>query len=130
MKKSFHALNESIVDIENIFEGLTLFGSMVDKIGEMTRNDMEINNMVRDDAMRFFERATDIKTAMKEQRYAVVEIVKSVSLINDTAQSTSAASEQMTASTENIASSAEKLKSEIEFFKLESNGTVSLSTSF
>ncbi|HOO72936.1 MAG TPA: methyl-accepting chemotaxis protein [Spirochaetota bacterium] len=124
MDKSFLALNDSIVNIEKIFEGLGSFGTVVDRIGELTRNDMDINNMVRDDAMKFLERAADIRTAMEEQRSAVFEIVKSVSVINDAAQSTSAASEEMTASTENIAASSEKLKAEIGFFKFETPGAV------
>ena len=126
MDKSFQALNDSIVNIEKIFEGLGSFGTVVDRIGELTRNDMEINNTVRDDAMKFLERAADIKNAMEEQRSAVFEIVKSVSVINDAAQSTSAASEEMTASSENIASSAERLKTEIDFFRFDTAKAVLL----
>jgi len=117
MEKSFQALNEATANIERIFDGLRSFGGMVNKIGELTRSDMEINKTIKTDAERFLDRAAGIKTAMEEQRNAVNEIVRSVSLINDAAQNTSAASEQLSASTENIAENAARLKDEIGFFK-------------
>jgi methyl-accepting chemotaxis protein len=46
------------------------------------------------------------------------EIVTAVSHINDSAQSTSAASEELSASPANITDSADKLKTEISFFKI------------
>jgi methyl-accepting chemotaxis protein len=56
--------------------------------------------------------------SMEEQKSAVNEIAKSISLINNTTQGTSAASEELSASSESIADNAKKLSSEIEFFKL------------
>jgi methyl-accepting chemotaxis protein len=118
MEKSFQALNEAIANIENIFEGLRSFGSVVNRIGELTRSDMEINNVLKQDAEHFIQRSDSIIRAMEEQKSAVNEIVKSVSMINDVAQGTSAASEELSASSETIAVNAQKLNMEIEFFKL------------
>ncbi len=118
MDKSSQALNEAIAKIENIFEGLRSFGTMVNSIGEMTRRDMEINNGLKDDAEHFLERANEIMKAMEEQKSAVDEIVKSITVINTTTQSNSASSEELTAASESIAQNAKMLKDEIGFFKI------------
>ena len=119
MEKSFQALNAAIVNTNMIFEGLRTFGSVVNRIGELTQDDMEINNVLKEDAEHFLERAENIKRAMEEQKGGITEIMKSVCLINDTAQSTSAASEELSSSSESIADNANRLKSEIGFFKFD-----------
>jgi len=118
MEKSSQALSEAISKIESIFEGLRSFGTMVNSIGEMTRRDMEINNVLKDDAEHFLQRANEIMKAMEEQKNAVDEIVKSITVINSTTQSNSASSEELTAASETIAENARRLKGEIEFFKI------------
>jgi len=118
MDKSFQAQNEAILKIEKIFEGLNSFGSVVDRIGELTRQDREINDVIKEDAEHFLKRADDIMKSMEEQKNAITEIVKSITLINEASQSTAAASEELSASSESIAENAKKLKGEIEFFKL------------
>jgi methyl-accepting chemotaxis protein len=118
MEKSYVALNEAITNIENIFEGLRSFGSVVNRIGELTKKDIEINNVLKEDAQHFLKRADDIMRSMQEQKSAINEIAKSLSLINDTTQGTSAASEELTASSESIAENSRMLKKEIDFFKV------------
>jgi len=117
-EKSFMALNKAIVNIEQIFEGLRTFGQVVNKIGQLTHDDMSINNILKEDAQHFLNRANEIMKAMEEQKGGINEIVKSISLINDTTQNTSAASEELSASSENISENANSLKKEIEFFKI------------
>ncbi|HSA13124.1 MAG TPA: methyl-accepting chemotaxis protein [Spirochaetota bacterium] len=117
-EKSFMALNKAIVNIEQIFEGLRTFGQVVNKIGQLTHEDMTINNILKEDAHHFLNRANEIMKAMEEQKSGINEIVKSISLINDTTQNTSAASEELSASSENISENANSLKKEIEFFKI------------
>ncbi len=118
MDKSSQALSEAIARIENIFEGLRSFGTMVNAIGEMTRRDLEINNVLKDDAEHFLQRANEIMKAMEEQKFAVEEIVKSITVISTSIQSNSASSEELTAVSESIAANAKQLKTEIEFFKI------------
>ncbi len=119
MEKSSQALSEAISKIESIFEGLRSFGTMVDSIGNLTRQDLEINNVLKEDAEHFLDRANEILKAMEEQKYAVDEIVKSITVINATTQSNSASSEELTAVSETIAENARRLKGEIEFFKIQ-----------
>lgn len=119
MEKSSQALSEAIIRIENIFEGLRSFGTMVNAIGEMTRRDLEVNNVLKDDAEHFLQRANEIMRAMREQKTAVEEIVRSITVINTTTQSNSASSEELTAASEQIAGNAKQLTTEIEFFKIQ-----------
>ncbi|HOO70274.1 MAG TPA: methyl-accepting chemotaxis protein [Spirochaetota bacterium] len=118
MDKSSQSLNEAILNIEKIFEGLNSFGNVVNRIANMTRRDMEINNVLKEDAQHFLERADNIIRSMLEQKNAVNEIVKSVAQINESAQNTSAASEKLTAESESIAENTKKLNTEIEYFKI------------
>ncbi len=117
MDKSSVSLNEAIVGIEMFFEGLNVFAGSVGRVGELTRKNREINNVLKDDAEHFLQRADEILVSMEEQKKAVTEIVTSIANINDAAQNTSASSEELSASTENIADNADKLRSEVEFFK-------------
>ena len=118
MEKSYAALNDAIANIENIFEGLRSFGKAVDRIGDLTQKDIKINTVLMENAEQFMRRADDIMHSMEEQKSAVNEIAKSISLINNTTQGTSAASEELSASSETIADNAKLLAREIDFFKL------------
>jgi methyl-accepting chemotaxis protein len=118
MEKSYAALNDAIENIENIFEGLRSFGKVVDRINELTQKDIKINSSLMENAEQFMRRANDIMHSMEEQKSAVNEIAKSISLINNTTQGTSAASEELSASSESIADSAKLLAKEIDYFKL------------
>jgi methyl-accepting chemotaxis protein len=77
--------------------------------------------VLKDDAEHFLKRADSIKQAMEEQKCGINEIMKSVSMINDAAQSTSSASEELSASSENIAENSNRLKQEIDFFTFDAN---------
>ncbi len=118
MEKSFLALGEAIAKIQEIFDGLNAFGDVVNKIGDLTRKDVEINTVLKEDAEHFMERANNIIKAMDEQRVAIAEIVKSVSQINESTQSNSASSEELNAVSERVAENSNNLKSQIEFFKI------------
>ncbi len=118
MDKSFQSLAEAIKKIELIFDGLRSFGAVVNSIGELTRQDMKINEVLKDDAEDFLARADEIMKAMDEQRTAIAEIVKSITQISNSTQTNSASSEELTAVSENIAENSRKLKSEIDFFQL------------
>lgn len=118
MEKSFVALGEAIAKIQEIFDGLNAFGDVVNKIGDLTRQDVEINTVLKGDAEHFLERANNIIKAMDEQRAAISEIVKSVSQINESTQSNSASSEELNAVSERVAENSNNLKSQIEFFKI------------
>ena len=122
MNRTAEALDKAIANIEQIFEGLRTFGSVVNRIGELTSEDMKINDILKQDAEQFLHHADDIMKAIEEQKNGINEIVKSISLINDTTQNTSAASEELRASSESIADNAKSLKKEIEFFKVDSGG--------
>lgn len=119
MEKSFQALKEAIVSTTMIFEGVRTFGSVVNRIGELTRDDREINKVIRGEAELFLERAESIMHAMGEQKDGINEIMKSVSQINDTAQRTSVASGELSFSSESIADNTVRLKKEIGFFRFE-----------
>ncbi len=118
MEKSYQALGDAIAKIESIFDGLRAFGMVVNRIGELTRQDKEINNVLKDDAEHFLKRAGEIMNAMQEQKTAITEIVKSVTQISDITQANSASSQELTAVSESIAQNSMTLKSEIDFFKL------------
>ncbi len=118
MEKSFTALNTAIGNIEKIFKGLESFGSIINNINELTVKDININEIVKSDAELLLERADEIKRSVGEQRTAIEEITKSITLINNAAQNTSTASENLSVSSDVFAKSAGELLREIEFFQV------------
>lgn len=118
IEKSHTSLNEAIEKIEVILEGLNNFGIIVKKIGELTREDLEINNVLKDDAINFMDRSNTIINSMEEQKQAIDEISKSTVVINDAAQSSSASSEELSATSENVSQKAGELKKAVGYFRL------------
>ena len=116
--KSHTSLNEAIEMIEVILEGLDNFGVTVKKIGDLTREDLKINNILKDDAINFLDRSTNIINSMEEQKQAIDEISKSTVVINDAAQSSSASSEELSATSENVSQKAGELKKAVGYFRL------------
>ncbi len=115
---SYDSLNIAINTIENIFDGLKSFGITVNKVGELTKQDLAINSDLQKDATHFLNRSNDIIISMNEQKKAIDEISKSMLVINMAAQNSSAASEQLSSTSEKVANNANDLKEAIEFFKL------------
>jgi len=118
IENSHTSLNEAIEMIEVILEGLNNFGVIVKKIGDLTREDLEINNILKDDAVNFLNRSDTIINSMEEQKQAIDEISKSTMVINDAAQSSSASSEELSATSENVSQKAGELKKAVGFFRL------------
>ena len=119
MADSFQSLNEAINAIQSIFNGLTSFTLSVNKAADLSKQDMEVNRVLQDDARHFLEKAGEILASMHEQKLAMEEIAKSVNMINNSAQNNSAGAEELNATAENISQAAENLKLEMDYFKLE-----------
>ncbi len=118
IENSHRSLDEAIGTIEEIFEGLRSFGITVDEVGKLTRKDLEINNVLKEDAHHFLKRSDEIMASMDEQKRAIEEIAKSTQIINDAAQDSSTSSEGLLDSSERVAEKVLALQKAVEFFKL------------
>ena len=112
------SLQAAIHDIEDIFSGLASFGTTVNRVGELTEQDLSINRSLQDDATHFLKRSDEIISSMGEQKNAIDEISKSTETLNSVAQNNSASSEELSATSERVAQSASEMKKSIDYFKL------------
>lgn len=112
------SLQAAIQDIEDIFSGLASFGTTVNRVGELTEQDLTINRSLQDDANHFLKRSDEIIDSMGEQKNAIDEISKSTETLNSVAQNNSASSEELSATSERVAQSASELKKSIDYFTL------------
>ncbi|OHD66163.1 MAG: hypothetical protein A2176_07940 [Spirochaetes bacterium RBG_13_51_14] len=117
MEKSYQSLSAAIGTIEEIFDGLNLFGKAVNKISDLAHDNLDINTILQDDTVHFLKRADDILKSMEEQKLAINEISKSIQAINEATYANSSSSEELSANSENVAEHARRMKEMVEFFK-------------
>ncbi|MBN1531305.1 MAG: methyl-accepting chemotaxis protein [Spirochaetes bacterium] len=115
---SYRSLSEAIQNIENIFEGLGSFGLTVNRVGELTGKDLEINSELKKDTSHFLRRSDEIMNAMMEQKNALEEISRSTAVINDVTQNSSASSEELSATSSRVAGNAADLIRSIDYFRM------------
>jgi len=118
MEKSYQSLSAAIGTIEEIFDGLNLFGEAVNKISKLAHDNLDINTILQDDTVHFLKRADDILKSMEEQKVAINEISKSIQAINETTYANSSSSEELSANSENVSEHAKRMKEMVEFFKI------------
>lgn len=114
MNNSYTSLSEAVLNMKHIFEGLSAFSQSVNRAGELAKEDLRINNMLQDDVKNFIDHSISIKTAMEEQKNALIEISKSVNYINDVEQSTALSSMNLMKSIETLNKNSNELKLKID----------------
>jgi methyl-accepting chemotaxis protein len=115
---SNQSLEETINEIEKILSGLEKFGSVVSQVGELTQDDIKINEALQLDARHFLERAQHIMEAITEEKNGIQEISNSTENLNEIAQSNSASSEELAATSEKLNEYTRSLKAQVERFRL------------
>jgi methyl-accepting chemotaxis protein len=110
-------VNEVLKKIAAIIDGITSVDGMADGIHSIMNSGLETNTAVTNDFAEITRGAELIQSATREQRFAMDEMVKSVSEISGSAQSTATSSEEIAGSAEELSAMAESLQSKVEYFK-------------
>jgi methyl-accepting chemotaxis protein len=88
-------VNSTVQAISQIIEGVNDVSRKIQSLVGYTRQQVETNRIVDENARTLKQHAEDIKTASGEQKDAISEIVKSLTNINELAQSNSSGMVEM-----------------------------------
>jgi methyl-accepting chemotaxis protein len=115
---SSNSLEETVNEMEKILSGLEQFGTIVSQVGDLTEQDVRINENLQQDAVHFLERADSIMSAIREEKHGITEIARSTEHLNEIAQNNSASSEELAATTEKLDEYTKILRNQINKYKL------------
>ncbi len=115
--KGLHNVQDTVETIAAIIDGFNLISRMMKEISDTMEAELNTKETVVDEMDSVRERADAIENATHEQMVASDEIVKSVSIINETTQHIAARAEELAANTENMRNEADLLNQSIRYFK-------------
>lgn len=98
-----------IASLNRMIEFVEEFGSRIDGVVNLTAKDLELNRVANSSLEDVFAEAENISNATSEQKTALGEVSRSVTIINDTTQELANGSEQLSANASQIADSAQNL---------------------
>jgi len=101
-----------------IISGVGDIGQMFGRVSENMNRQLAVNNAVNVKMESVREKSELIAHATGEQKLAAGEVVHSIGIISDIAQTTATGSEELASTSEEIAGMAESLRSRTDFFKV------------
>jgi methyl-accepting chemotaxis protein len=116
----FHRSNEAIqqaLDRLNLFTGslnsmigsIAEFGNKIERVMVLTGEDLSLNEKARGSLEMVLEESQNIRGAASEQKMALEEIAKSISVINSTTQELAQNTSEMSASAQQLSVTAKEL---------------------
>ncbi|HPV39811.1 MAG TPA: methyl-accepting chemotaxis protein [Spirochaetota bacterium] len=117
IKKGLYSVQDTVETIAVIIEGFNLISTMMKEVSEIMKVELETKATVMDEMDSIRERSEAIENATHEQMVASDEIVKAVSIINETTQHIAARAEELAANSENMRNEADLLNMSIQYFK-------------
>ncbi len=110
IKTGEDATAKTIDTISNILKDVNAISALMDGINNQMNKQLEDNELINKETNNVKIKSEEIKRAIEEQKVASNEVGKSISSINEVAQTFAAGSEEISGSTEEIAAMSEKLK--------------------
>jgi methyl-accepting chemotaxis protein len=104
--------------IDAIINGVTRIRAMIEDVNTGMGGQLETNSRVNDEVSRVKERSEQIFNAASEQKLAIDEIVRSISIINELTQSNAAGAVEMAENSERVASLAGGLRERVDSFSM------------
>lgn len=102
--------------IDAIINGVARIRAMIEDVNTGMGGQLETNSLVNGEVSRVRERSEQIFNAAREQKLAVDEIVRSISIINELTQSNAAGAVEMAENSERVASLAGGLRERVDSF--------------
>lgn len=117
IRKGLHNVEDTVETIAAIIEGFNLISAMMKEISDTMEIELATKATVVDEMDSIKERSDAIEDATHQQLVASDEIVRAVSVINETTQHIAARAEELAANSENMRNEAELLNKSIGYFK-------------
>ncbi len=111
-------INETVEMLGEIINGINGAGDMFIKVSENMRQQLDVNSLVNEKMTGVRDKSDLIAQATSEQKTAAGEVVHSIGVISDIAQTTATGAEELAATSEEIAGMAESLREKVDFFKV------------
>lgn len=127
IKKGLANVEETVRTIGAIIEGFNSISGMMREVSSIMSREIEAKNAVVEEVASVRERGDAIEHSAFEQKVASDDIVRSISLINETTQEIAARSEELAANAESMRSMAESLTTEVSFFTIENDDATAAS---
>lgn len=114
-------VDNSMQKIEAIIKGIAGIHERTDFIAELMKQQVEQNDSVKTNSDLIRQQSEQIKNATEQQQLASSEIVRSIAIVNENAQSIAAGSEEMAGSAESMSAMSETLDNQMKVFKTNTN---------
>ncbi len=104
-------LEEFVSSLNSMIDCITDFSRRIDIVVDLTRQDLDLNTTARQSLMDVYNEANSILAATNEQKTALVEIAKSITIINNTTQDIAMGAHDLSSTSNNLVKTAEVLRS-------------------
>lgn len=102
-------LNVFVDSLQSIIDRIADLSVTIDRVGDLARKDLDLNETTRSSLEKVLNESNNILSAATEQKGALEEIVKSVSVINSTTQEMAYGSQDLSGSSRSLADMAQDL---------------------
>ncbi|MBN1532449.1 MAG: methyl-accepting chemotaxis protein [Spirochaetes bacterium] len=116
ISKGMTNMNAAVSVINSIIKGVNDISGMIGDIDRYMSLQQGINTDVNSDVDRVRTRSDEIRISTEEQKTAVAEIVKSISLVNEITQKNSMEAEDLLAQSNRVKEMADDLSSQVSAF--------------
>lgn len=110
VNKAFDRLEVFTGSLNSMIDSISEFSSSIDLIGDLTKQDLELNKTASLSLEKVLIEANNILNATNEQKVALEEVANSISLINKTTQDTAQGSMSLSSTSRELAELARNLK--------------------
>ncbi|MBP7736379.1 MAG: methyl-accepting chemotaxis protein [Spirochaetes bacterium] len=95
-------LEEFVSSLNSMIDCITDFSNRIDIVVDLTRQDLDLNSTARESLMDVYKEANSILAATNEQKTALLEISKSITIINDTTQDIAMSAHDLSTTSDNL----------------------------
>lgn len=117
VKKGLSNVQDTVETIAAIIDGFNLISGKMKEVSDIMETELISKETVVDEMASVRDRSDSIEKTAKEQMNASDEILKLVSVINETSQQIAARAEELAANSANMRDEAGNLKDSISYFK-------------
>jgi len=109
ISRAYSQIEIFIESLNKMVEYIGSLSSRIDSVVEYSREDLALNQKVRESLESVVLESNNILNATREQKNALDEVVKSISTINETTQHIASGSQELSGTSKEIAASAQDL---------------------
>ncbi|MCP4137293.1 MAG: hypothetical protein GY754_40370 [bacterium] len=99
---SYEGLEEFGIVLDNMLASIVQLSSSIDNITSLAKDDVDLNNEIKNDTVEVINQANTIQVSMEEEKISTEEILKSITTINDATQEFAAKSDELTTTADKV----------------------------